>query len=196
MRLTPSANLARLLKRFSSTRARSLNRTIATERLTIEPLSASHAAAMFEPLQAAALYSWISSEPPVSVDALAARWLRNESRLAPDGGAAWLAWAMRAGDRIVGKLDAEITTAHIASNVGYLVFVDHWGQGFASEAVRAISDHLASAGIGEQHATVTVGNRASCRVLEKCGFQRRALLPANDVIRGVACDDYAYVRTG
>jgi RimJ/RimL family protein N-acetyltransferase len=97
---------------------------------------------------------------------------------------------------IVGKLDAEVTTSKIASNVGYLVFVDHWSKGFASDAVRAVSDHLARAGIREQHATVTVGNHASCRVLEKCGFERGAVLPANDVIRGVAYDDYAYVRRG
>jgi ribosomal-protein-alanine N-acetyltransferase len=181
-------------KRFSPTRACSLNRGLRTLRLTIEPLLASHAEAMFEPMQAAALYSWISAEPPTSMAALAARWQRNESRLAPDGSAAWLGWAVLAGDEIIGKLDAEITTGEIASNVGYLVFVDHWGKGFASEAVRALSDHLAGAGIREQHATVTVGNHASCRVLEKCGFEQRGVLPANDVIRGVACDDYAYVR--
>jgi alanine racemase len=93
-------------------------------------------------------------------------------------------------------LDAEITTSEVASNVGYLVFAAHWGKGIASEAVGALSDHLAQAGIREQHATVTVGNQASCRVLEKCGFERSAVLPANDVIRGVSYDDYAYVRRG
>ncbi len=182
--------------RFSAMRAHALNRALASPRLSIEPLLASHAPAMFEPLQEEALYAWISAEPPSSIAALTARWQRNESRVAPDGSSAWLAWVVLVGDEIVGKLDAEITTSEVASDVGYLVFAAHWGKGIASEAVGALSDHLAQAGIREQHATVTVGNQASCRVLEKCGFERSAVLPANDVIRGVSYDDYAYVRRG
>ena len=181
---------------FSTERALWLNRQIASERLSLEPLTALHAQEMFEPLQAPALYAWISVVPPASQQALAARWLRNESRLSPDGSSAWLAWAVRCGDAIVGKLDAEITAGGIASNVGYLFFVDHWGKGLASEAVRALSDRLCADGVREQHATVTVGNHASCRVLEKCGFVQSGLLPANDLIRGVAHDDLAYVRRG
>jgi RimJ/RimL family protein N-acetyltransferase len=181
---------------FSTERALWLNRTIVSERLSLEPLLALHGQAMFEPLQAAALYTWISATPPATQAALAARWLRNESRLAPDGSSAWLAWAVRWGDELVGKLDAEITADNVASNVGYLFFVDHWGKGLASEAVRALSDRLIVDGVREQHATVTVGNHASCRVLEKCGFEPNGLLPANDVIRGVAHDDLAYVRRG
>jgi [ribosomal protein S5]-alanine N-acetyltransferase len=180
--------------RFPAPRALSLNCPLSTERLSITPLLGADAAPMFEPLQADALYAWISTEPPTSVAALAARWQRNESRLAPDGSTAWLGWAVRAGDVIVGKLDAEIDTRRVATNVGYLVFVDHWGKGFATEALSAISDHLARSGVVEQHASVTVGNVASCRVLEKAGFVQNGVLPANDTIRGVACDDFAYVR--
>jgi RimJ/RimL family protein N-acetyltransferase len=43
-------------------------------------------------------------------------------------------------------------------------------------------------------ATVTVGNVASGRVLQKAGFSFTQILPANDIIRGVAFDDEEYVR--
>ena len=48
----------------------------------------------------------------------------------------------------------------------------YWGQGYATEAVRALIDH-AFGDLGHQalQAGARVSNPASRRVLEKCGFQ-------------------------
>jgi RimJ/RimL family protein N-acetyltransferase len=56
--------------------------------------------------------------------------------------------------------------------IGCWIGVSHWGQGYATEAVRALIDH-AFADLAHEtlQAGTRVSNPASRRVLEKCGFQ-------------------------
>lgn len=56
--------------------------------------------------------------------------------------------------------------------IGYWIGEPYWGRGYATEAARAVVDHLFSeTGLGEIVANCRVSNVASRRVLEKCGFQ-------------------------
>jgi len=56
--------------------------------------------------------------------------------------------------------------------LGYWIGAPHWGQGYATEAARAVIDH-AFTDLGHEalQAGARVSNPASRRVLEKCGFQ-------------------------
>lgn len=107
-----------------------------------------------------------------------------------------LGWAIRRiSDGVyVGKCDAQVTANSVATNVGYLLFPAFWRQGYATEAVRAIVAELVRRGTADMHACVTKGNDASERVLSKVGFTRARVLPNNDTIRGVLCDEIEYVR--
>jgi RimJ/RimL family protein N-acetyltransferase len=59
-----------------------------------------------------------------------------------------------------------------APELGYWLGVAYWGQGFATEAVRAVIDYAFA---DLKHESIQAGarvtNPASRRVLEKCGFQ-------------------------
>ncbi len=56
--------------------------------------------------------------------------------------------------------------------LGYWIGAAHWGQGFATEAARAVIDHaFTELGHEALQAGARVSNPASRRVLEKCGFQ-------------------------
>jgi RimJ/RimL family protein N-acetyltransferase len=65
----------------------------------------------------------------------------------------------------VGALDGQ-------TELGYWLGVPFWGQGFATEAVRAVIDHaFEESGHAFLNAGARVTNPASRHVLEKCGFQ-------------------------
>ena len=175
--------------------ALSLCPPLVTDRLVLEPLAERHADAFFEPLHDDALYQWISMEKPSSVAWLRDHWRRIECRLAPDFQTAWPTWAVRrkADGIYLGRVDAEITLAMEASNLGYYFFPPFWGHGFATEAVRAVTLHLLSQGVHRLVATVTEGNTVSERVLQKAGYAFTRVLVGNDTIRGKAMDDHEYV---
>ncbi len=167
---------------------------LVTPRLRLEPLSADHAAALFPILSDARTHRWIPPLRSDSVATLRARWARLESRF--EAGEARLAWALhRASDAaLVGKLDADVDADWVATNVGYVLAPEVWGQGLATEAVGAVVEHLVRSGVRELRATVTVGNVASCRVLEKHGFVCQGRLIGSETLRGEPHDDWRYVR--
>lgn len=56
--------------------------------------------------------------------------------------------------------------------IGYWLGVPYWGQGYATEAARALIDHaFEDLGLERLESGARVSNPASRRVLEKCGFQ-------------------------
>jgi RimJ/RimL family protein N-acetyltransferase len=70
--------------------------------------------------------------------------------------------------------------------VGYWVSKDFWGKGIASRALELL---LKEVPVRPLHARVATGNRASLRVLQKCGFvvQSVQVSPAND--RFLECEE-------
>jgi ribosomal-protein-alanine N-acetyltransferase len=177
--------------------ALALNTVIQTPRLALEPMGERHADAFFGPLQDDSLYQWISMEKPPSVEWLRRHWRAIESRMSPDGKRAWATWAVRcmANGMYIGRVDAEINSTLEAPNFGYYFFPQHWGHGYATESVAAATQQLIALGVDRLVATVTVGNMASARVLQKAGFQFTRILAGNDVIRGVVVDDEEYVKS-
>lgn len=177
--------------------AQQLCAAIETPRLLLQPVMGAHADAAFGPMQEDAIYHWISMNKPRTVETLRADWTRLESRMSADGTEAWPVWAIttRYGGSLVGEVDAVVDDNRVCTNLGYYLFPEFWGRGFASEAVHAAADHLISHGVHRLVATVTVGNHASAQVLKKAGFSFTRILPDNDTLRGEPVDDEEYVRT-
>ena len=59
-----------------------------------------------------------------------------------------------------------------APELGYWLGVEHWGQGFATEAARAMIDFtFEEFSVEHLFASARVANPSSRNILEKCGFQ-------------------------
>jgi RimJ/RimL family protein N-acetyltransferase len=74
------------------------------------------------------------------------------------------------GGEVIGACGYDLRNS--VPEIGYWLGVPFWGNGYATEAARALVDHA----FGERfcaalHAGARVSNPASRRVLEKCGFQ-------------------------
>ena len=72
------------------------------------------------------------------------------------------------------------TGLHLENNyraaTGYVLAKDAWGMGYATEALRAMVSLAAELRIVRLSALTHPENVASWRVLEKCGFEREAVL--------------------
>lgn len=81
--------------------------------------------------------------------------------------------------------------------IGYWIARDQWGNGYATEAGRAVIDTLVTAlGVSHIEGGVYVDNPGSCRVLEKLGFKHMGVAPRLfSVSRGCADDGDRFVWT-
>ena len=163
-----------------------------TARLRIEPLSARHAALLFDALADAAIYTYIPDERHASVPSLARRYTCLESG-APEGALeVWLNWALQRVDTgaYIGTLQATVMLDSRAF-IGYVLTPTVWGQGFATEACRWLVSELQNRfAVDEILATVDTRNVRSQRLLEHLGFDRIGTAPAE--IRGELTSDFRY----
>lgn len=148
---------------------------IRTRRLTLEPQLATHAEGMFFVLSDPAIYEY-ENAPPASVEWLRQRFTKLESRRSLDGTEQWLNWVIRLpSNELIGYVQATVvaneTTA--SATIAYELSSPHWGNGFASEAVRAMVEELAAHYlVTELSAVLKQQNLRSLRLLERLGFAR------------------------
>jgi [ribosomal protein S5]-alanine N-acetyltransferase len=155
---------------------------------------AAHADALY-PILADPRQRAFHDDDPVSLEALRERFRQGESRRSPDGREHWLNWALvlREGDAdAVGFVQATVQQ-DCRAWVAYQLATSLWGRGLATEAVRAMIEHLAShCAVTQCMATVDQRNERSWRLLERLGFARAdAVQSAATNVRAV---DWLYLR--
>lgn len=90
-------------------------------------------------------------------------------RAAGEAGPGLGLWVIR--ERADGPLEGSCGLRTNGDEVELVVSLDpaHWGQGWATEAARAVLDHAAARGIDEIQGYVDEGNDASARLLRRLG---------------------------
>ncbi len=105
-----------------------------------------------------------------------------------------LALTMKANEQIVGNVRLGITDLENSEAIlGYAVAPEYWGQGDASEAVKAITDFAFNTLFMHRvYAVVDIENAASINVLQKCRFIHEGTLRENKISQGVRRSSHIY----
>jgi RimJ/RimL family protein N-acetyltransferase len=105
-----------------------------------------------------------------------------------------LAVTLRADGRLIGGCGIHRSTGpDRAGWIGYGLARPFWGQGYATEAARALVGFgFGTLGLHRIFATCDVRNVASARVLEKVGMRREGHLREDKWVRGQWRDSYVY----
>lgn len=105
-----------------------------------------------------------------------------------------LAIVTKADNRLIGRCGFDRGGPHLAEGaLGYSLHRDHWGQGYMTEAIRAlIGFGFAEVKLHRIMAEADPLNVGSWRVMEKVGMRREGHLRENFLLDGAWCDSYLY----
>lgn len=146
-----------------------------TARLDLVPLRPSHARTLWPVLSDSRLYAFIPGPAPASVSELRERFERYARGPAPGVDEEWQNWGLRTrtGRAWVGTLQATIAPSASRASIGYVLGTEHWGRGYAREAVEALVRYLVDvAHLRIIEASVDKRNERSVRLLRNRGFVR------------------------
>jgi [ribosomal protein S5]-alanine N-acetyltransferase len=105
-------------------------------------------------------------------DGVAEAWIATRAVAWDMGQGLALAITWRATDELVGAIGLNIDAAARVAELGYWIGVPWWGQGIATEAVRALIDFgFTQLDLERIHAHHFARNPASGRVLQKAGME-------------------------
>ncbi|MGQ4487098.1 GNAT family N-acetyltransferase [Streptomyces sp. SAS_281] len=140
----------------------------ATPRLTALPLRVEYADEMAAVLADPALHTFTGGAPE-SPDALRERYARQTAG-SPDPGELWWNWVLRAGDGLVGYVQA--TVRGDRAEIAWVVGVPWQGKGYAREAAGGLVAHLRDAGVTTAVAHIHPEHTASAAVAAGAGLTR------------------------
>jgi RimJ/RimL family protein N-acetyltransferase len=139
---------------------------LATDRLLLRPYTLADARAV-QQLCGDYAVSATTLLPYPYPDGLAEIWIASLS----DGDAAAFAVTLARDGTLIGGARLRIETDHARGELGFWIAKSCWGQGYATEAVRALIEYGFSVlGLHRIHAMHFTRNPASGRVMEKCGM--------------------------
>ena len=98
------------------------------------------------------------------------------------------AWAAVVEGRVIGGIGVRFDFEHRLAELGYSIARAEWGNGYCTEAARAVVDAAfrTRADLNRIHARADVQNTASQRVMEKVGMTKEGVHRLSRVERGEA----------
>jgi [ribosomal protein S5]-alanine N-acetyltransferase len=167
--------------------------TLSTKRLTLEPVTAAHAAEAWTGVNDDRMWTYFPELRPRSLEHLHTIYERRE-RGSPDSLSTWLNYICRerASGAIAGEAQATILKDEGVAYVAYAIFSAFQRKGYAREAVSTLIEHVRSQyGIDRFRAEMDTRNEPSYRLAESLGFKR--IETHKGIIHGtIVADEYLY----
>jgi [ribosomal protein S5]-alanine N-acetyltransferase len=119
-----------------------------------------------------------------------------DASLSAAGQGLLVAWVLTHGDDIVGRMNLNSVVRGVlqSASLGYWVDAGHLGRGVATGAVELACADALRRGLHRLDAGTLLHNRASQRVLERCGFEHYGTAPSYLFIAGAWQDHRLYQR--
>jgi RimJ/RimL family protein N-acetyltransferase len=155
---------------------------LTTARLHLVPLTAGDAEDLFPVFDDPALGRWTGETPPADVETLRRRFAAWEAGPGEDGAERWLNWAMRRREGMRVGCTRNSTVVGQTAAVAWVVGTAFQGQGFATEAARALVAWLRDSGIAEIEASIHPGNVPSQVVASRAGMRPSDRLDDGEVV--------------
>ncbi|MCC8408822.1 GNAT family N-acetyltransferase [Mucilaginibacter sp. UR6-1] len=92
----------------------------------------------------------------------------------------------------VGGITVKTDIHRNSAEVGYWIGEPYWGKGYATTAVKLLTEYAFNIGLIRVFAGVFAHNKASQRVLEKAGYILEAVLRSAITKNGEVMDEYLY----
>lgn len=133
---------------------------------------------------------FLNRRAPPDPDELDALFTEGEQLFAR-GAAYYFALEPAGGGAMLGSIGVRFPHHPLHANLGYSLGPEFWGQGLMTEAVAlALRVAFEHCHVARADARVRVGNQASRRVLEHCGFQLDGTLRWNTQVDGRWYDEW------
>lgn len=166
---------------------------IATDRLILRrfrPADAPVLAGYRSDPEVARYQSWDAPFPLAKAETAVANFAASD----PDR-PGWFQYAAeRISDRVLlGDVAVRVHDNRMQAEIGFTLAREHQGQGYATEAVRAVLDRLFRVqGMRRVTGECDARNEPSARLMERLGFRREGLLRQQTFIKGEWTDDLIY----
>lgn len=169
---------------------------VETSRLLLRPFLSSDAEGYGAYHSLASVYRYLYADAPVG-DAVRVKFAKLlDASFAKDSDVFTLAVTGREDGAIMGEVLLKLASINARQGeVGYIFHPDYAGQGYATEAVKAMVDlgfdHF---GFHRIFARLDANNAGSRGVVERLGFRREAHLVENDQFNGQWGSEYIYAQ--
>lgn len=171
-----------------------MKKTIETERLILRPVEPGDWHAIHRYTSLPDVVRYLPHQPFTGDDArvFTTRWA--EQARQNDEWPEMLVVLLQADGRLIGHVPFErFCPEYRTREIGWVFDPDVHGQGYATEAARAVLDlAFGKLGLHRMIATCDPRNAASYRIMEKLGMRREAHHLKDVQIRGEWCDEYFY----